>query len=333
MKISASGDWRPAASLEVLRLRARMLERIRAFFLEREVLEVDTPILSASATPDPSLASFTTRYTGPQFPDGRMFYLQTSPEFPMKRLLASGTGSIYQICKVFRDGECGRLHNPEFTMIEWYRVGLDHLQLMGEVEMLVRHAIQDAIPLKAAEWLTYRDAFERHLQLDPHTATVRDYAEAARRYEIYPPADLLTHQDAAIWRDLLLTHLIEPHLGQDGLTFLYDFPASQASLARVRPGSPPLAERFELYCQGIELANGFHELADPDEQRIRFERQLHTRVAAGMADLPIDGHLLAALQEGLPDCSGVALGFDRLVMLAAGLHQIESVIAFPWDRS
>lgn len=326
-------DWRPTAAMETLRRRARMLERLRAYFLEHGVLEVETPVLSSAATPDPALASLTTRYTGPLYPHGQAFYLQTSPEFAMKRLLAAGSGSIYQVCKVFRDGESGRLHNPEFTMLEWYRTGFSHHQLMAEVEALVSYCIEDTILLKTSERLSYQEAFQRHLQLDPHTATAQEFAEVARRHEIHPPDDLFAHHDVAIWRDLLLTHLIEPHLGQGRLTFLHDFPASQASLARVRPGHPPLAERFELYWQGIELANGFHELADPAEQRIRFERQQHARVANGLPALPLDEHLLAALANGLPDCSGVALGFDRLVMLASGARHLDEVIAFPWTRA
>ena len=326
-------DWQPTATLEVLRLRARMLQRLRAFFLERDVLEVETPVLSAAATPDPALASLSTRYTGPLFPAGQAFYLQTSPEFPMKRLLAAGSGSIYQLCKVFRDGEAGRLHNPEFTMLEWYRVDFDHHQLMTEVESLVRHCIDDHVPLVKSEMLTYQEVFQRHLQLDPHTATAQEFAAVAHRHRIHPPADLFAHHDVAIWRDLLLTHVIEPHLGQGRLTFLHDFPASQASLARVRPGQPPLAERFELYWQGVELANGFHELADPAEQRIRFERQQHVRIASGLPVQPLDERLLAALTAGLPDCSGVALGFDRLVLLASGARQLDEVMAFPWTRA
>jgi len=326
-------DWRPTATPESLRLRARILERLRIFFRERDVLEVETPVLSVAATPDPALASLSTRYTGPLFPAGQDFFLQTSPEFAMKRLLAAGSGSIYQVCKVFRDGESGRLHNPEFTMLEWYRIGFSHHQLMDEVEALVSYCIDDAIPPMASERLTYQEAFQRYLQVDPHTATAKDFAAVARRHEIHPPTDLFAHHDVAIWRDLLLTHVIEPHLGQGRLTFLHDFPASQASLARVRPGHPPLAERFELYWQGIELANGFHELTDPAEQRIRFERQQHARVAGGLPALPLDERLLAALAEGMPDCSGVALGFDRLVMLASGARNLDEVIAFPWTRA
>ena len=333
MRHPASGDWRPTATLEVLKLRARLLERIRAFFCARGVLEVETPVLSATATPDPTLASFATRYVGPLFPQGQTFYLHTSPEFPMKRLLAAGSGPIYQICKVFRDGEAGRLHNPEFTMLEWYRVGFGHLQLMDEVEALVRDALTGQLELDQSERLSYGDAFVKFAGLDPHTATAQDFAQVARAHDIHPPAELAAHHDVAIWRDLLLTHLVEPYLGEGRLTFIYDYPASQASLAQVRPGSPPLAERFELYLHGVELANGFHELGDSTEQATRFERQLHARVAAGLPTVPGDERLLSALAHGLPDCSGVALGFDRLVMRAAQARSIADVLTFPVDRA
>jgi lysyl-tRNA synthetase class 2 len=333
MRTHSSGDWRPTATLEVLKQRARMLASIRAFFSERGVLEVETPCLSAAATPDPTLFSFTTRYTGPLFPRGQTLYLHTSPEFPMKRLLAAGSGSIYQICRVFRDGEAGRVHNPEFTLLEWYRTDFDSIQLMTEVDALVRQLLDEHLTLAPSEKLSYREAFQQHVDLDPHTATTQDFAQAARAHEIHAPPEMLKHHDVAIWRDLLLTHLIEPKLGRGRLTFLYDYPASQASLARVRPGNPPLAERFELYLNGIELANGFHELADASEQRTRFERQLHARQVTGQPMVALDENLLAALANGLPNCSGVALGFDRLVMLASDARTIGEAIAFPLDRA
>lgn len=333
MSEKTSGDWQPTAALEVLKLRARLLERIRAFFSERGVLEVETPALSSAATTDPALASFATRYTGPLFPHGQTLYLHTSPEFPMKRLLAAGTGSIYQIGKVFRDGEAGRLHNPEFTMLEWYRVGFDHHRLIAETGELVRQLLAPYLSLDAPEQLSYREAFQRHAGLDPHTASAGDFSAATKAHKIGVPSELLTQNDLAVWRDLLLTHVVEPMLGQGRLTFIYDYPAAQASLARIQPGDPPVAARFELYLNGIELANGFHELADADEQRTRFERQLHARAASGQPVVPMDERLLAALEHGLPDCAGVALGFDRLVMLAAGVKRIEAVIAFPIDRA
>lgn len=333
MKKYSSGDWRPTAALEVLKLRARLLEDIRAFFSERGVLEVETPALSAAAITDPALSSLVTRYRGPLFPQGQTFHLHTSPEFPMKRLLAAGSGPIYQICKVFRDGESGRLHNPEFTMLEWYRPGFDHHRLMDEVDELVLKLLIPHLSLQSPERLTYREAFQRHAGLDPHTASAGDFADVAETHHIRVPQDLLAQNDRSVWRDLLLTHVVEPRLGQGRLTFIYDYPASQAALARVQPGNPPVAARFELYLNGIELANGFHELTDGDEQRTRFERQLHTRLVSGLPAVPLDERFLAALVHGLPDCAGVALGFDRLVMLVSGARSISEVLAFPIDRA
>ncbi len=334
-------DWRPSAAVEVLRLRARLLERIRAFFARRGVLEVETPALSRCAATDPAIASLLTRYTGPGHPGGVTLYLHSSPEFAMKRLIAAGSGSIYQICRVFRDGEYGRLHQPEFTMIEWYRVGWDHHALMEEVAALLGEALAAAAPnspaaaaaAAAAEKLSYREAFLRHAGVDPLNAGVEAFADAARAYGLQAPPALAAAGELDGWRDWLLTHLVEPQLGRGRLTFLYDYPASQSALARLRPGDPPLAERFECYLEGIELANGFHELTDPVEQRARFERDLARRRQQGLPTVPMDERLLAALEAGLPEVSGVALGFDRLVMLAAGARSLAEVMAFAFDRA
>ncbi len=307
-----------------------MLARIRGFFARRNVLEVETPILSPAAATDPNLQSFATCYTGPGKPDGCTFYLQTSPEFPMKRLLAIGSGSIYQICKAFRNGEAGCLHNPEFTLLEWYRVGFDHHQIMDETAELVTEALKERFRLGPVEKLSYRDAFLRYCDLDPHTTGVDGFAACAREQGIR--VDDLSRDALDPWRDLLLTHVIQPHMGKGQLTFLYDYPASQAALARVRRGQTPVAERFELYLEGIELANGFHELDDAREQHRRFERDLATRKHFGLPSVPSDGPLLAALEHGLPACAGVALGVDRLVMLATGGGSLAEVMAFPIDR-
>ncbi len=322
-------DWHPSATPEILRLRARMLERIRAFFSARGVLEVETPAISRAATTDLHLASFATPYHGP---NPRTFYLHTSPEFPMKRLLAAGAGSIYQVCKVFRDGEAGRLHNPEFTLVEWYRVGFDHHALLDETLVLVAHALDDKRTLEAPEKFTYREAFERHVGLDPHRADAATLTAAVKRHGIETGSDP-AHESVDVLRDLLLTHVVEPQLGHGRLTALYDYPASQAALARIRPGDPPLASRFEVYLDGIELANGFHELGDDAEQHARFARDLARRQEQGLPMVPMDERLLAALAAGLPDCAGVALGFDRLVMLAAGANSIQDVLAFPIERA
>ncbi len=332
MPTSASGDWQPIATLEVLKLRARMLERIRAFFSSRGVLEVETPMLSRAAATAPHLESFATRYTGPGGAHGAALFLHTSPEFPMKRLLAAGSGSIYQVCKVFRNGESGRLHNPEFTMIEWYRAGQDHHALMAEVAGIIAAALGPERILGAPEKLSYRETFEHHAGLDPHRASGHALAERARALGLAAPATL-DSADLDGWRDLLFTHVIEPHLGQERLTFIHDYPASQAQLARVRAGDPMVAERFEVYLNGMELANGFHELGDATEQRQRFAQDLAHRLASGSPEVPMDRNFLAALESGLPECSGVALGFDRLVMCAQKARAIAEVLAFPVDRA
>ena len=323
--------WRPTAKLDVLKLRARMLGRVRAFFAERGVLEVETPLLSAAATTDPNLESLTTRYTGPGFAQGQPFYLHTSPEFAMKRLLAAGAGSIFQLCKVFRGGEAGRLHNPEFTMLEWYRTDVGQHALMEEVTALVSFVLKAKTP-NGVEKTSYRDAFMQATGLDPHRAGVAELAACALRLGVDPPSTM-SREQCDPWLDLLLTHVVEPRLGRGRMTFLYDYPASQAALAQVRAGNPPVAERFELYIEGVEIANGFHELGDAAEQRRRFERDLAYRQKHELPEVPLDRHLLDALANGMPDCSGVALGFDRLVMVAAGAESIEAVVTFPLERA
>ena len=316
-------NWQPTASIENLKLRAALLAKLREFFVARSVLEVDTPGLSTAGATDRHIASF-------RVEDGRggSLYLHTSPEFPMKRLLAAGVGDIWQLCKVFRRGEAGRNHNPEFTLLEWYRLGFDHHRLMAEVAELVSALVPGLT--RAPAYLTYREAFVQHAGLDPFSAGARDCAAALAKAGRYAPTGELDHDG---WLDLLAGEIVYPALGRGGLTFIYDYPASQAALARVRPGEPPLAERFEAFLHGIELANGFHELADAAEQRRRFEADQAYRRAHGLMDVPMDEHLLAALAHGLPECSGVALGFDRLVMLAAGAGSLAEVLAFPVDRA
>lgn len=324
--------WRPSADLSTLRLRAELLAQIRGFFAERNVLEVETPALSAAAITDPQLASFGTLYSGPGPRYGQMLYLHTSPEFPMKRLLAAGSGCIYQIARVFRDGEAGRRHNPEFTLLEWYRLGFDHHRLMAEVAELVTALLTGRMALAEPERWSYRELFQRFLGLDPYRSCAPELAACARSQLIpIPPGMPVAELDP--WLDLLLTHRIEPLLGQGRLSFVYDYPVSQAALARLRPGDPPVGERFELYLNGVELANGFHELGDAAEQRRRFERENAKRLALGLPAMPADEHLLAALESGLPDCAGVALGLDRLVMLAAGKTSLQEVMAFPVDSA
>ena len=322
-------DWQPAATLEVLRLRAQLLAAIRTFFAERGVWEADTPALSTAATTDPQLESFTTMYTGPGVQ--HTLYLHTSPEFPMKRLLAAGSGSIYQIVKAFRNGENGRWHNPEFMLLEWYRVGFDQQQLMDEVTELVILVLQN-LDLKPPERLSYAAVFRRYLGLDPHTATVAELADCVTARGLHAPPGMPA-EDPNLWLDFLWSHGIESQLGQGRLTFIYDYPVAQAALATIRPGNPPVAERFELYLNGIALANGFHELGDAAEQYRRCQHNNQVRAGRGLPVMPLDERLLIALESGLPDCAGVALGIDRLLMIAAGKSSLGEVLAFPLGRA
>ena len=388
--------FRPTASWENLRLRADLLRRLRAFFDSRGFLEVETPILSADTVVDRHLDPFSADVSPLSSGEGqgvrasrqseshsphpnhlprgegtvkRRMWLQTSPEFAMKRLLAAGAGPIYQVARVFRQDEIGPLHNPEFTLVEWYQPGhgLDEgMQLTSDLcETLLssRHtpcavcrpcwgdsctvapgvAVQlppqpgangtRSVPATlAAERISYGEAFERYVGIDPHMADGRRLAAAARHQGIEAPASL-GPQDRDGWLDLLMVERVQPHLGVERPTLLYDYPASQAALARIRPGNPPVAERFELFVAGIELANGYHELLDPAELRARNSRVNAQRRADGKAELPEESRLLAAMEAGLPPAVGVALGFDRLVMLAAGAETILDVIAFPFDRA
>ncbi len=280
-------------------------------------------MLSAATITDPHLESFTTSYSGPGQAGGKTLYLHTSPEFPMKRLLAAGSGPIYQLGKVFRQGEAGRRHNPEFTLLEWYRPGFDHHALMGEVIALVAPLL--GLEGKTVEKLSYRAAFLRHASIDPLDSSIDEMEACAQGLGI---TGFDGERDRDVWLDLILTHAVEPQLGREGLCFIYDYPASQAALARLNPDNPQVAERFELYYQGVELANGFHELADAEEQRKRFSAELETRKVQGLDTVPMDEHLLAALEEGFPPCAGVALGVDRLVMLALGAESLAEVMAF-----
>lgn len=308
-----------------------MLSRIRAFFTRHDVLEVETPILSAAASTDPALLSFNTVYHGPGPASGRTCYLQPSPEFPMKRLLAAGYGSIYQICKVFRDAEYGARHNPEFTLLEWYRTGFDHLDLMDEVEHLLKEVLADIAPINSVHHWTYRDLFLEFASVDPFDTSVQELQTLLQtQHDVIPVG--MPDDDLDVWLDLMMTHVIEKRLGT-GLAFVRDYPASQASLARLRPGSPPVAARFEVYLNGIELANGFHELADADEQRRRFENDCERRRLFNVEAVRMDERFLSALEAGLPDCAGVALGLDRLLMLASGTDCLDEVLAFPFDSA
>lgn len=316
--------WQPRASLATMHARAHLYARLRSFFSVRGVLEVETPVLSRGATVDVHIDSFVTR-------DQR--WLQTSPEFPMKRLLAAGSGPIYQIARVFRVDEAGRFHNPEFSMLEWYRPGFDHHALMDEVEALLQEL--GVHRHQAFERLSYRAAFLRHAGLDPEQAGLDDLAAACRAVVASMPepegGDERAQRD--FYLDLLMSHCVGPRLGLDAPCFLYDFPASQAALSRVRAERPPVASRFELFWRGIELANGFHELSDAAEQRRRFEQDQARRREAQRIVPPYDRNLIAALEAGLPDCGGVALGLDRVLMLLLGLDHLGDTLAFDEARA
>jgi len=312
-------DRRPA----VIRLRAKLYSLIRTFFAERDVIEVETPILSAAANTDPNIHSFGTLFSGHADAGVRERWLRTSSEFAQKRLLAAGIGDNYELGRVFRDGEAGRRHNPEFTMLEWYRIGWDHLRLAGEVVELVQAAL--ALVERHAEVvrLSYRELFETAIGIDPLTASDEQLREALAGVRI-DPADLRRDD----WLDLLLTHRIQPAFPADRLTIVFDYPASQCALAQVRMDNPPVAERFELYLGTHELANGYHELTDASEQRARFERDSRRRRERAQPPMPIDENLLSALERGMPDCAGVALGVDRLVMAMVGSGDIRDVMTF-----
>ena len=321
-------DWRPTATIEVMRKRAGMLARARAWFASEGVLEVQTPLLSTAAASEPQIESIAAQPL-----QGPPRYLQTSPEYPMKRLLAAGIGDCYQICPVFRDGESGRQHNPEFTMIEWYRAGFGVAELQRDVDRLLRATIGELRVLPATRDVTYREAIAGASGLDCATASPRAIEAVLRDRGIAPI--LTMEQDRDTWLDLLMATVIGPGLGRGAPVFVRDYPASQAALARVRDDGDgwPVAERFELYLDGIELANGFHELGDTLEQRRRFTQDLEKRRQRGQRLAPLDERFLAALAAGLPDCAGVALGFDRLVMAALDLPSISEAMAFPADRA
>ncbi len=317
--MNPTDHWRPNASLATLQLRAGLLASTRAFFAERGVLEVETPVLSTAATTDPHLASLATRLASRPGVD---LYLHTSPELAMKRLLAAGCGDIYQICRVFRDGELGRYHQPEFTLVEWYRVGYSDGALRAEVLALCSRLL-GANRVEPAETLTYGEAFQRYAQLDPFQAKDETLRAALAASGHTDPGPALT---GAELRDLVFTAAVAPRLGHGHGTWIIDFPADQAALAALN--SAGLARRFELFIDGLELANGFGELTDADEQRRRFTAELAQREARGLACPPMDEAFLGALRAGLPECAGIAVGFDRLVMLAAAATHIEAVLAF-----
>jgi len=312
------------AAVEAIRLRARLYEMIRGFFAERGVIEVETPVMSAAANTDPNIESFSTRFSGHVDAGARERWLRTSSEFAQKRLLAAGIGDCYELGRVFRNGEAGRRHNPEFTMLEWYRVGWDHRQLIDETIALVQGALGLGGTVAEVYATTYRDLFIDAVGFDPMAADEQQLRRALHGMRVHDEG--LGRDDRL---DLLLTHRIQPAFPAGRITVVYEYPASQCALAKIRADDPPVAERFELYVGQHELANGYHELTDAAEQRARFERDNARRRSRGLAELPLDENLLNALGS-LPDCAGVALGIERLLMAMTGSEDIRTVLAFPF---
>lgn len=317
--------WQPVANKDRLFARAALLKSIREFFEQRGVLEVETPVLSQAAGTDPNLDPISASYQAHSHQQEQKLFLHTSPEFAMKRLLANGSGAIFQICKSFRNAEHGPKHNPEFTLLEWYQPGFDEHQLMDEVMALV----QSLYPQEHWYRLTYQSLFERYLDINPHTTSEKKLAALAK-------AEIAIELDKAnkdVWLDLLFSHLIEPQLQEP--VFIYEYPATQAALARLEKNTDgiKIARRFELVINGMEIANGYFELTDADEQHKRFLHDQEIRRDQKQKCNPLDENFLAAMANGLPDCSGVALGLDRLLMLICDANSIDEILAFPLDRA
>lgn len=333
-------DWKPTAKLEALRLRAELYAMIRRFFAERGVLEVETPILSAAGNTEPNIESFRLRFDGPRGAGAPERWLRTSPEFPLKRLLAAGIGDCYELGRVFRNGEAGKRHNPEFTMLEWYRVGDGYQQGMNLLAELVEEVIRrwsEEFPASSprpalVRCVTYRTLFLSATGLDPHLAPTAELVEWARRQSLPPPD--LDPADRDSWLDWIGSQFAEPSIDRETPTLVYDFPASKAALAQVvRVGEATVAQRFELYYRGFELANGYYELLSPDVLRDRSIRANRERIQDGKQPLPEESRLEEAMRVGMPPCSGTALGVDRLLMALIDRTDISGVLSFPVDRS
>lgn len=315
-------QWRPTASIDSLQKRALIMQQIRTFFADKKVMEVDTPCLANAPVTDPHLANFSTKWISPNSAEQPTLYLQTSPEYAMKRLLCAGSGCIYQLAKAFRNEESGRYHNAEFTMLEWYRLNMNHWQLMDEVEEL----LQLITPCTPAIRVSYQELFLQQLNIDPLTITLEQLKSLCTDLGYKDIAATEIHKDTLL--QLLFCEKIESSFDINTPIFVYHFPASQAALAQLSKADKRVAERFELYYRGIELANGFHELTHAKEQQQRFEQDNQIRLALGIEKAAIDFRFIQALNHGLPPCSGVALGVDRLVMVALNLTHIDQAIAF-----
>ena len=322
-------QWRPSTNKDRLFARADLLKSIRSFFEQRSVLEVETPTLSQATGTDPNLDSITANYQDVQQKE-KTLYLQTSPEFAMKRLLADGSGAIFQICKSFRNAEQGARHNPEFTLLEWYQPGYDEHQLMNELMLLVQSIYpQDHSIQHVWQKQTYQNLYEQHLGINPHSIHHEELERLAKK-EINIE---IKQANKNTWLDLLFSHLIEPHIKEP--IFIYDYPVSQSALAATGKNNDgiEIARRFELVIGGMEIANGYFELTDVEEQRRRFSNDQKIRQEQQKATNPVDENLLAAMTHGLPSCAGVALGLDRLLMLISSARSIDEVLTFPLDRA
>lgn len=323
--------WQPTASLDMLKTRARLLTKLRAFFADKDILEVQTPLLSQAGNTEPSIETFVTQQHENSNSPIQPSFLNTSPEFAMKRLLAAGCGSIYQITPAFRQDEQGKRHNPEFTLLEWYRLDFDHHALMGEVNALLRFLAEDFLQLERSHFYSYREAMKKFANIDPFTASIEALKAAIEEAGI----DVVGMESAPrdSWLDLLMSQVVEKNLPLNCPVFIYDYPESQAALAKIRKDTPPVAERFELYINGMELANGFHELNNAKEQAQRFHNDQLKRKESALPGIPADYHLIAALKHGMPECAGVAIGIDRLLMVLTGTEHINDVLSFPFDRA
>ena len=318
-------QWQPSASIKNLLTRAKLIEEIRRFFTDRGLLEVETPVLSEFGVTDVHLATFSTEFISPFGEQSKTLWLSTSPEYHMKRLLAAGSGPIFQIGKVFRNEEAGTYHNPEFTMLEWYRPHFDMYRLINEVDDL----LQQILECPPAESMSYQFAFQQYVGLDPLSADLSELVEKAKKYQLMGAEN--ESRDTLL--QFLFSAVVEPQIGQEAPVVVYHFPASQAALAQISSEDLRVAERFEFYYKGLELANGFHELSDAREQLRRFQQDNLQREKMGLPVRAIDTRLLSALQAGIPNCSGVALGVDRLLMIAMGAEHIKEVISFAIDNA
>ena len=318
-------QWQPTASVKNLLTRAKLLAEIRRFFTDRGLLEVETPVLSEFGVTDVHLATFSTEFISPFGEQSKTLWLSTSPEYHMKRLLAAGSGPIFQIGKVFRNEEAGNRHNPEFTMLEWYRPHFDMYRLINEVDDL----LQQILECPPAESMSYQFAFQQYVGLDPLSADLAELVEKAKKHQLMGAEN--ESRDTLL--QFLFSAVVEPQIGQEAPVVVYHFPASQAALAQISSEDLRVAERFEFYYKGLELANGFHELSDAREQLRRFQQDNLQREKMGLPVRTIDTRLLSALQAGIPNCSGVALGVDRLLMIAMGAEHIKEVISFAIDNA